>query len=436
MVRPGASLGDAVAVGTASGPRMTEEATSSGVAVGPDSAAPVVNGRYRVVAELDPTRLGRRSLAEDTVSGDRVVLTVLTDELAADAEFAAAFRRESQAAVLPTLPGAARVRAYEITPEGTLVLITEEADARTLEEELHAHPAPELGRSLWLAIQLGQALEQVHNAGFAHGDLRPGNVLLVGDPERVELRGLELAPMWSLGALDRWRRRAPTDGNRHYQAPEQLERGDIDERADLYAFGAIVHRLLRGHAPGETTGAPRELPRRLERILRATLVTDPGRRPDVTAVVNDLWDETRRMTSGPAGGRGIGRRRLVLSGGLLVVAALGLALAVGRGGGIPPASVPAGVPAAAPGPLEVAPEPVTSPAPPVAPPPSPPALSPHPPVRPPAKRTRQQAAAQPGAPASAPAARGLPPGPRAVAGSDSADPGAIIDWLLGEGASR
>src|SRR5688572_4974036 len=86
-----------------------------------------------------------------------------------------------------------------------------------------------------IAMQVLEALENIHDCGFVHRDVSPDNII-VGFEDRVLLGGCghAVAPG----------EERPLPQNR-YASPEQMAGGDVDQRADIYGVGLCLRDLLR-----------------------------------------------------------------------------------------------------------------------------------------------------------------------------------------------
>lgn len=132
--------------------------------------------------------------------------------------------------------------AYRISP-----LVADVADdgswvPRSLQHRLADHP----GEDSWkLVKEIARALGGMHRRRVAHGNLKPGNVLLDG-------AGGVLLTDWALGNMPGVRRFQFTDALL-YQPPEQLRQpeGYLEEgyRWDVFAFGVLSYRILTGKFP-------------------------------------------------------------------------------------------------------------------------------------------------------------------------------------------
>ena len=136
------------------------------------------------------------------------------------------------------LPGPARQRNY---------VATEFVAGETLHRRLrrqHRLPEPE---ALRVASQICAAVGHLHERGFVHYDLKPGNVMICPDGS-IRLIDFGLAHdvvthRFSLGGP------APAIGSAEYVAPEQIRRRRGRTSADVYSIGAILYTMLTGQAP-------------------------------------------------------------------------------------------------------------------------------------------------------------------------------------------
>jgi serine/threonine-protein kinase len=97
-----------------------------------------------------------------------------------------------------------------------------------------------LSTLLRIFIQTANALEHVHSKGFSHCDLKPGNVIVRPDGVAKLVDFGIAAPLG--GERDR------VQGTLDFIAPEQTEPGKVDQRTDIFNFGATMYRVLTGHA--------------------------------------------------------------------------------------------------------------------------------------------------------------------------------------------
>lgn len=98
--------------------------------------------------------------------------------------------------------------------------------------------------AMQIARQITEALEDGHQQGLPHLNLRPTNIIL--SSEGVKLVNYGISRLTSLNR----NKSMPTKGYMdNYLAPEQLAKRGGDERSDIYALGTILYEMLIGHPP-------------------------------------------------------------------------------------------------------------------------------------------------------------------------------------------
>jgi tRNA A-37 threonylcarbamoyl transferase component Bud32 len=259
--------------------------------------------------------------ARHGVLGKPVALKVLhpggsPDEVARFLQEARAMAEMSHPNIVPVhdigQAGATWYIAMDLVSGGTLAGLVRER--RAAPPERRGGPCVPLDRALALVEKVARAVHHAHGRGIIHRDLKPSNVLLRSDDE----------PLVADFGIARRREtpRALTHtgqvlGTPAYMAPEQAESAaHADERADVYALGAILYELLTGEPPLETTGLlahdlvrvvshdpvpPRRrvpsLARDVETIVLRALAREPERRyPSAEALADDI----RRYREGEA----------------------------------------------------------------------------------------------------------------------------------------
>lgn len=257
-------------------------------------AGSTIRSRYRINNLSSVSREVAVYSAEDVRYGRPVIVKVLREEVAADADFVAAVRdRASTLAMFAHLHrGVARVYECDATDTGEPFVAVERTTGVTLREILNARAPLDPPLALRIATRVGEALEALHHNHIVHGELTPDAVVMVptaGGTEHVTLVGVELTAAYRtpMGA------RVRDASHLAYRAPEQDGPGEPTEAADVYALGVLLREMVtadgtREPAAGRT--APPLLPPTIERIVATALEPRPELRyADISVMVNDMW---------------------------------------------------------------------------------------------------------------------------------------------------
>jgi serine/threonine protein kinase len=173
------------------------------------------------------------------------------------------------------------VRTFDYGPStrGEHFLVMEFIDGTSLQYVRESRSAPDLADKLELLAQAAEGLAACHAAGVIHHDINPRNYLL--DRERnIKLIDFGLA----IPNTPAFCRPGNRTGTLNYMAPELVRRETIDERIDVFAFGAMAFEFLTDRLPYDSTTSITAL---LARINHDPL--DPAKaNPTLPAAVHDL----------------------------------------------------------------------------------------------------------------------------------------------------
>src|SRR6266446_3157423 len=151
-----------------------------------------VRGRYRVVNEIGAGAFGTVCVGEDESTGHRVALRFLPRNFATTPQASQAFLRMGRSiiAVSTSHPAIARVLEFGELDAGRPFTVTEFVEGRRLSEMMSGRAPLEIHAALQIALELGGAVETLHNMGFVHGAISPRNVVVLEDG-RVKLLDVE-----------------------------------------------------------------------------------------------------------------------------------------------------------------------------------------------------------------------------------------------------
>jgi serine/threonine protein kinase/tetratricopeptide (TPR) repeat protein len=288
--------------------------------------------RYRILSLLGRGGMGEVHLAEDTSLERRVALKLLARSGAGalDGERTQRFLREARLASALSHPNIAQI--FEIGDAGDVSFIAMEyIDGDTLHSRVAQGPLPP-AEVIDIAVQLFDALEEAHNKGIVHRDLKCANVMLTprgrvkvldfGLAKRVDAESGATAPTCVNTA------EGVIVGTLQYMSPEQARGLAVDARTDIFSAGVVLYELLTGRLPFSGASAAdtlyrivhvqpdsilhlnRLVPAGLERLVAKALEKDAERRyQNARDVLIDLRNLQRDGDGAPSRGPASKRTR-------------------------------------------------------------------------------------------------------------------------------
>lgn len=316
-------------------------------------------GKYEVMARINRGGQAEVFQAFDPVLPGRIVAVKwFFDKLSSEDQ--SAWQRDVMPSTKIDDPGIVRLYDVGVWDERPF-LVFEFVEGVPPKVAVAQSPAP-MRRAAEILADAAAIIARLHQQGFQHADLKPGNVL-IDARGRVRILDFGLSS-WSRVGAPRVERGLGPSGTPGYMAPEQARgnAGPPDHRTDVFGLGALGYALLTGRPPYDRKNLsealdqarraecppPRRLeprvPRTLDRIIRQAMRADPAQRYQ-TAV--DLERALRRHLLLSS------RRTLALSAAVLLVGIAVAIFAAVRGqwtsGGVVPPEFAAGPGAEAPG---------------------------------------------------------------------------------------
>jgi serine/threonine-protein kinase len=338
---------------------------------GPSFPLPQALGRYVVERAIGRGSMGAVLLAKDPAIDRRVAVKLIQTSVQLTPheweKYKERFYREARAAGKLLHQGIVAIFDVGHTVEGIPFIVMEYVEGRTLAALAQDKELP-LEEVLRLAVECLEALDYAHAQGVIHRDLKPANIMITADgrPKIMDFGVAHVVGSQMTQADE-------ILGSPHFMAPEQLGKGKVDQRTDLFAFGVVLYWLLTGQLPftgdsfaviaqailSERPVTPKDLrgavPRALGQIVLRCLEKDPARR---FATAGELRSALRAVARPPGAGR-----LNAITAVVLVLAAIGAFYFFRRPQAGAPASAPPrrASPAAASAPPPARAEPVAQP---------------------------------------------------------------------------
>jgi eukaryotic-like serine/threonine-protein kinase len=250
----------------------------------------VVGGHYKVKALIGQGAMGEVYSAHGK-AGEEVALKVLHEKAAADPDLVARFQREAQIAARIHSPYVATVLGAGKDRNGRLWIAFERLVGEGLDQRVKREHYLSFSDVAPIVHDALCGLSAAHAAGVIHRDIKPANLFIERLPAPKARAHDERTRILDFG-VSKFRARGRSDssltafdatlGSFAYMAPEQV-RGSarVDARADLYALGAVMFRVLTGRLPFEGTNPITLIAMKLDREA-----------PSLTVTTGDTWPTT------------------------------------------------------------------------------------------------------------------------------------------------
>jgi len=203
-------------------------------------------GPYEIIAAAGAGGMGEVYRARDARLDRTVAIKVLPENFAVDAGRLKRFEQESRSVAALNHPNILAV--YDVSLDhGMPYLVTEYLEGKTLRERLNEGALP-MSKAVDCAQQIARGLAAAHERGIVHRDLKPENIFLTRDGH-AKLLDFGLAkPLAGVADATMGSTTSPgvVLGTAGYMAPEQVRGESVDQRADIFSFGAVLYEMLGG----------------------------------------------------------------------------------------------------------------------------------------------------------------------------------------------
>ena len=204
-------------------------------------------GPYRLAGLIGEGGMGAVYRARDTRLGRDVAIKVLSN-VTFDRERLLRFEQEARTAGMLNHPNLLTI--FDVGNSGeTPYVVSELLEGESLRDRLNRGPiAPR--RTAEIAMGIAQGLAAAHEKGIVHRDLKPENIFGTRDG-RFKILDFGIAKLSPTASGDAFKMKFSTEpgfvmGTVGYMSPEQVRGEDVDQRSDIFSFGAILYEMLTG----------------------------------------------------------------------------------------------------------------------------------------------------------------------------------------------
>jgi eukaryotic-like serine/threonine-protein kinase len=203
-------------------------------------------GPYEVIDSVGAGGMGEVYRANDSRLNRTVAIKVLPESFVEDAGRLKRFEQEARSIAALNHPNILSVFDIGVTDNFPYVVL-EFLDGKTLRDRLNEGPIP-VPKAVEMGQQIARGLTAAHERGIVHRDLKPENIFITRDGQ-VKILDFGLAKPLALAAeatLGSHTTPGVVLGTAGYMAPEQVRGEQVDQRADIFSFGAVMYEMLGG----------------------------------------------------------------------------------------------------------------------------------------------------------------------------------------------
>ncbi len=211
----------------------------------------ILAGKYRIERPIAKGGMGSVWVAKDLALDRDVAVKFMDPSLVDSADARSRFEREAKAAAQLSSSHVVQVFEYGVADE-VPYLVMELMAGEALSTRLKHRRRLTLRETIDIIVPTCKALQQAHNAGIVHRDMKPANIFLAasGDDEVVKILDFGIAKALGSGEPGEATKTGMLLGSPQYMSPEQIRAAKtVTHQTDIWSVGVIAYRALTGVIP-------------------------------------------------------------------------------------------------------------------------------------------------------------------------------------------
>ncbi len=220
-----------------------------------EATLPASIGKYRVKAKIGEGATSEVFLARDPFRDCNVAIKRVRTSAMPDSRENHFQRRffAAEAALVGRLqhPNVVQILDAVDDPDGPPYLVMEYVSGITLRRFCRADNLLPLSQIVEIGFKCAMALGYCYRQGLIHRDVKPANLLVLMDGDRVS--DVKVTDFGSVFNQDAEHTQIFRVGSLAYMSPEQLDGDVLDCRADIYSLAAVLYHLIAGRPPFDAT---------------------------------------------------------------------------------------------------------------------------------------------------------------------------------------
>ncbi len=213
----------------------------------------ILDGKYELVELVGGGGSGVVYKANHCLLNKTVAVKMLFPHMVARQLMVRRFQQEAMATAALSHPNIIKITDFGTGEQGQPYLVMEFLEGKSLAETLETHGALCTGVALDIIIQATTGLCHAHNKGIIHRDIKPNNLMMLGDIEdtfTVKIVDFGLAkPNRQEERLSKITVTGEVFGSPAYMSPEQCRGETVDHQADIYSLGCVLFEMLANRPP-------------------------------------------------------------------------------------------------------------------------------------------------------------------------------------------